>query len=92
MRPIHSLDCLIRNLYKAIVNLQPLRYFVVATEELNLTRVAERLRIGHSLLSYLIRQPEDEPEDGEWLTALSTASSQARLLARAVPGTPGTDS
>jgi hypothetical protein len=75
-RPIHLLDCLIHNLYKAIVNLQRLRYFVGVTEELNLTRAAERLHIAHSLLSYLIRQLEDEPEGRQWLTALRGAGSQ----------------
>jgi len=64
-------------LYKAIVNLQRLRYFVVVTEELNFTRAAERLHVAHSLLSYQIRQLEDEPEGGERLTALRGAGSQA---------------
>ena len=77
IRPIHSLDCLIHNLYKAIVNLQPLRYFVVATEELNFTRAAERLHMAHSLLSYQIRELKDEPMGGEWLTALRGAGSRA---------------
>jgi hypothetical protein len=76
IRPIHLLDCLIHNLYKASVNLQRLRYFVGVTEELNFTRAAERLHIGHSLLSYLIRQLEDEPEGRQWLTALRGAGSQ----------------
>ena len=75
-RPIHLLDCLIHNLYKAIVNLQRLRYFVGVTEELNFTRAAERLYITHSLVSYLIRQLEDEPEGRQWLTALRGAGSQ----------------
>jgi Bacterial regulatory helix-turn-helix protein, lysR family len=77
MRPIHLLDCLIHNLYKAIVNLQRVRYFVVVPEELNFTRAAERLHMAHSLLSYQIRQLEDEPEGGERLTALRGAGSQA---------------
>jgi hypothetical protein len=34
MRPIHLLDCLIHDLYKAIVNLQRLRHLVVVPEEL----------------------------------------------------------
>ncbi len=92
IHPIHLLDCLIHSLYKATVNLQRLRYFVVATEELNFTRVAERLHAVRSLLSYQLRQLKDEPEGGERLTALLEAGSQARLLARAVPGTPDTDS
>ncbi len=71
------LDCLKHNLYKATVNLQRLRYFVGVTEELNFTRAAERLHIAHSLLGYQIRHLEDESEDGELLTALSAASSQA---------------
>ncbi len=77
IRPIHSLDCLIHNLYKATVNLQRLRYFVVVTEELNFTRAAERLHMVRSLLSYQIRQLKDEPEGGERLTALRGAVSQA---------------
>jgi Bacterial regulatory helix-turn-helix protein, lysR family len=92
IRPIHLLDCLIHNLYKATVNLQCLRYFEVVTEELNFTRAAERLHVVHSLLSYHLRQLKDEPEGGERLTALLEAGSQARLLARAVPGTPDIDS
>jgi LysR family transcriptional regulator, benzoate and cis,cis-muconate-responsive activator of ben and cat genes len=79
-------------LYKATVNLQCLRYFMVVTEELNFTRAAERLHVVHSLLSYHLKQLKDEPEGGERLTALLEAGSQARLLARAVPGTPNTDS
>ena len=75
MRPIHLLDCLIHNLYKAIVNLQRLRHFVVVTEELNLTWAAERLHMAHSLLSYQIRQLEDEPEGRERLTALRGANT-----------------
>ena len=71
------LDCLIHNLYKATVNLQRLRYFVVVTEELNFTRPAERLHMVRSLLSYQIRQLKDEPEGGERLTALRGAVSQA---------------
>ncbi len=67
IRPIQLLDCLIHNLYKAIVNLQRLRYFVGVTEELNFTRAAQRLHIAHSLLSYLMRQLEDEPEGRQWL-------------------------
>ena len=63
----YILDCLIHNLYKAIVNLQRLCYFVVVTEELNFTRAAERLHMVHSLLSYQIRQLEDEPEGRERL-------------------------
>ncbi len=74
------------------MNLQRLRYFVVVTEEMNFTRAAERLHMVHSLLSYQIRQLKDEPEGGKRLTALLEAGSQARLLARAVPGTPDTDS
>ena len=54
-------------------------------EELNFARAEERLHIVHSLLGYEIGHLEDEPEDGEWPTALSTASSQARLLTRAIP-------
>jgi hypothetical protein len=65
IRPIHWLDRLIHTLYKAIVNLQRLRYVVVVTEELNFTRAAERLHMAHSLLSYQLRQLEDEPEGGE---------------------------
>jgi len=76
IRPIQLLDCLIHNLYKAIVNLQRLRYFVGVTEELNFTRAAERLHIALSVLSYLIRQLEDEPEGRQWLTALRGAGSQ----------------
>ena len=76
MRPIHLLDCLIHNLYKAIVNLQCLRYFVVVTEELNFTRAAELLQMARSLLSYQSRRLEDEPEGGERLTALRRAGSQ----------------
>jgi hypothetical protein len=76
IRPIHLLDCLIHNLYKAIVNLRRLRYFVGVTEELNFTRAAERLHIALSLLSYLIRQLEEEPEGRQWLTALRGAGSQ----------------
>ena len=76
-RPIHLLDCLIHNLYKAIVNLQRLRYFVGVTEELNFTRAAERLQLAHSLLSCQIRQLENEPEGGERLIALRGARSQA---------------
>src|SRR5919199_697384 len=34
IRPIHLLDCLIHDLYKAIVNLQRLRHFVAVPEEL----------------------------------------------------------
>lgn len=74
------------------MNLQRLRYFVVVTEELNFTRAAERLHMAHSLLSYQIRQLEDEPEGRERLTAFCGAGLQACLLTRAVPGTPGTDS
>jgi hypothetical protein len=77
MRPTHLLDCLIHNLYKAIVNLQRLRLFVGVTEELNFTREAERLHIAHSLLGYLIRDLEDEPEDGERPTVLRTLGSQS---------------
>ncbi len=77
MRPIHLLDCSIHNLYKARVNLQRLRYFVVVTEELNFTRTTARLHMVHSLLSYQIMQPKDEPEGGERLTALRGAVSQA---------------
>ena len=77
---IHLLDCLIHKLYKAIVNLQRLRFFVGVTEELNFTREAERLQISHSLLGYLIRHLEDKAEDGDRLTVLRTVGSQARLL------------
>ena len=54
-------------------------------EELNFARAAERLHIAHSPLGYQIGHLEDKPEDGEWPTALSTASWQARLLTRAIP-------
>ena len=54
-------------------------------EELNFARATERLHKAHSLLGYQIGHLEDEPEDEEWPTALSTASSQARLLTRAIP-------
>jgi hypothetical protein len=64
-------------LYKAIVSLQRLRYFVVMPEELNFTRAAERLHTAHSRLGYQIRQLEGEPEGGERLTALREAGSQA---------------
>jgi hypothetical protein len=77
IRPIAFLDRLIHNLYKAIVNLQRVRYFVVVTEELNFTWAAERLRMAHSLLSCQIRQLENEPEGGERLIALRGAGSQA---------------
>ena len=53
------------------MNLQRLRYFGVVTEELNFTRAAERLHMARSHLSCQIRQPENEPEGGERLTALS---------------------
>jgi hypothetical protein len=76
IRPTYLLDCLIHNLYKAIVNLQRLRFFVGVTEELNFTREAERLQIAHPLLGYLIRHLEDEPEGRQWLTALRGAGSQ----------------
>jgi hypothetical protein len=69
IRPTHLLDCLKHNLYKAIVNLQRLRYFVGVTEELNFTRAAEQLPKAHSLLGYQITQLDDEPQDGERLTA-----------------------
>jgi DNA-binding transcriptional LysR family regulator len=49
-------------LYKAIVNLQRLRYFVGVTEELNFTRAAEQLPKAHSLLGYQITQLDDEPK------------------------------
>jgi hypothetical protein len=77
IRPIHLLDCLIHNLYKAVVNLQRLRFFVGVPEELNFTREAERLQTAHSLMGYLIRHLEDNPEDGERLTVLRTVGSQA---------------
>jgi len=64
-------------LYKAIVNLQPLRYFMVATEEFNFTRAAERLHMAHPLLSYQIKELKDEPAGGERLTALRGAGSRA---------------
>ena len=80
IRPIYLLDCLIHNLYKVIVNLQRLRFFVGVMEELTFTREAELLQTAHSLLGYLIRHLEDEPEDGERLTVLRTVGSQARLL------------
>ena len=64
-------------MYKATVNLQRFRYFVVVTEELNFMRTAERLRMVHSLLTYQIMQLKDEPEGGERLTALRGAVSQA---------------
>jgi hypothetical protein len=77
VRPIHLLDCLIHNLYKAIVNLQRPRFCVGVTEELNFTREAERLQIAHPLLGYLIRHLVDKPEDGERLTVLHTVGPQA---------------
>jgi hypothetical protein len=75
IRPIAFLDCLIHNLYKAIVNLQRVRYFVVVTEELNFTRAAERCHMAHSHLSCQISQMDNEPEGGERLTALRGAGS-----------------
>jgi hypothetical protein len=77
MRPIHLLDCSIHNLYKARVNLQRLRYFVVVTEELNFTRATARLHMVHSLLSYQIRHLENESAGGERLTALGGPGSRA---------------
>ena len=77
IRPIHLLDCLIHNLYKAIVNLQRLRFFVGVMEELTFTREAELLQTAHSLLGYLIRHLEDKPDDGERLTVLRRVDSQA---------------
>ena len=58
IRPIHLLDCLIHNLYKAIVNLQRL------TEELNFTRAAERLHMVYARLGYEIRQLEEARRRG----------------------------
>jgi hypothetical protein len=77
-------------LYKAIVDLQRLRYLVVVTEELNFARAAERSHMAHSLLSYRIKQLEDEPEGGERLTALPGRtrkhdSSREPCLASLVP-------
>jgi Bacterial regulatory helix-turn-helix protein, lysR family len=64
-------------LYKAIVHLQHLRYFVAVTEELPFTQAAERLHMAHFPLSYQIRQLEDKPKGGERLTAFRGAGSQA---------------
>jgi hypothetical protein len=58
IRPIHLLDSLIHNLYKAIVNLQRV------TEELNFTRAAELLHLVYSRLGYQIRQLEDGSKAG----------------------------
>jgi hypothetical protein len=83
VRPIHLLACSIHSLYKAIVNLQPLRYFAIVIEELNFTRAAERLHMAHSLLSYQLGHLEDEPAGEERLTALRGTGSRDGLARRA---------